>query len=267
MPRNQETTNTGDQVQPSAEDWFRAGTTDPAGRAPVTQDPDEPDATGDQPGVPAADVIAAPADAPLPSGPADEPLAAGLARRPLMAVPDTDAAAREEDRRLAGSPADTGSTESNGVPPVEGEWVAGPRGPGHAAAAPGLASASPAPGQPEPTEPREPLESPAQPGTPAEAAPAPGGSHAGAGAPLLTDQDGLRARWLQIQFGFIDDPRASVAEAAGFVGEVTSMLMTAVQDRERSLRGAWDSSGDPDTEKLRNVLREYRSFFEFLTRL
>jgi hypothetical protein len=41
------------------------------------------------------------------------------------------------------------------------------------------------------------------------------------------------------------------------------VLVSAVQERERSLRGGWDG-GSADTEGLRNALREYRSFFERL---
>jgi hypothetical protein len=58
-----------------------------------------------------------------------------------------------------------------------------------------------------------------------------------------------------------------VTAAAAFVGEITSAIVTAVQDRERHLRGAWDSNGDTDTETLRNALRDYRTFFELLTKL
>jgi hypothetical protein len=129
--------------------------------------------------------------------------------------------------------------------------------------------ASTATEQPDLPGPREPLESSAEPGPLAGRPGAGAGTAAGtaAGAPLLTGQAGLRERWLQIQSGFIDDPRASVTEAAGFVGEITSTIVTAVQERERGLRGAWDGNDDADTESLRNALREYRTFFELLTRL
>ena len=58
-----------------------------------------------------------------------------------------------------------------------------------------------------------------------------------------------------------------MTEAAGFVGEITTTIVTAVQERERSLRGAWDTDRDADTESLRNAIREYRTFFELLTKL
>ena len=222
MPRNPETTSTGDQVEP--EDRFRTGASDPArpDRA-ATPDPEDPGVTGSQPGVTAAAVTA------------------GLAGHPLTAIPDDDAAAEPgEDRGAAGGPVDAGF---RGVPPTEGQWVAGTRDPAEVPAEAGEAS------------------------TPPGGLRAGAGAGAGAGAPLLPDQDGLRERWLQIQSGFIDDPRASVTEAAGFVGEITTTIVTAVQERERSLRGAWDTDRDADTESLRNAIREYRTFFELLTKL
>jgi len=105
-----------------------------------------------------------------------------------------------------------------------------------------------------------------QPATGAHAAPsAPGRAGAGldaAGAAFVTDADGYRASWVRIQSAFIDDPRGSVTEAADLVAQITGALVSAVRERERSLRG-WDS-GDADTEVLRNALRDYRSFFERL---
>jgi hypothetical protein len=112
-----------------------------------------------------------------------------------------------------------------------------------------------------------------QPATGAHAAPPAGtpGSAAGAdaafaaaGAAFVTDADGYRASWVRIQSGFVDDPRGSVTEAAELITRITSTLVSAVQERERTLRGTWDGSGDADTENLRNALRDYRSFFERL---
>ena len=59
---------------------------------------------------------------------------------------------------------------------------------------------------------------------------------------------------------------ASVTEAADLITQITSTLVSAVQERERSLRGGWESGG-ADTEVLRNALREYRSFFERLVKV
>jgi hypothetical protein len=144
------------------------------------------------------------------------------------------------------------------MPPPEGEWVAGQRGsqPASAPDQAGLTAAVPEqPGPPDVAATR------AGPGA------APGDLGANAGAPLVTDQDRLRQSWLRIQSGFVDDPRGSVTEAASLVAEITGTLATAVQDRERRLRGAWDGNSDADTEILRNALRDYRTFFELLIRL
>ena len=100
-------------------------------------------------------------------------------------------------------------------------------------------------------------------GTPGSAAGA-DAAFAAAGAGLVTDADGYRASWVGIQSGFVDDPRGSVTEAADLITQITNTLVSAVQERERTLRGAWDGSGNADTENLRNALRDYRSFFERL---
>ncbi len=87
-----------------------------------------------------------------------------------------------------------------------------------------------------------------------------------AGAAFVTNADGYRASWVRIQSGFVDDPHESVTEAADLVAQITGTLVSAVQERERSLRGGWDSS-NADTENLRNVLRDYRAFFERLMKV
>jgi hypothetical protein len=89
---------------------------------------------------------------------------------------------------------------------------------------------------------------------------------AAATAAFVTNGDELHADWARIQSAFVDDPRGSVSQAADLVGQVASSLVAAVQEREQTLRGAWDSQGgsDTDTEHLRTALRDYRSFFELL---
>ena len=111
-----------------------------------------------------------------------------------------------------------------------------------------------------------------RPPTGAHAAPTamtPGSAGAGldvTGAAFVADADGYRASWVRIQSGFVDDPRGSVTEAADLIARITAVLVAAVEERERSLRGGWDS-GRADTEGLRNALREYRSFFERLMKM
>ncbi|HEX4257490.1 MAG TPA: hypothetical protein VH089_20530 [Streptosporangiaceae bacterium] len=90
-----------------------------------------------------------------------------------------------------------------------------------------------------------------------------------ASAPLVSHGSELHDDWARIQSAFVDDPRGSVSQAADLVSQVTSSLVSALQEREQTLRGSWDSQGDqgPDTENLRNALRDYRAFFEMLTKV
>ena len=112
------------------------------------------------------------------------------------------------------------------------------------------------------------------PDTATPAAPVPGapgtGSTTGvqaASAALVTHGAELHDDWARIQSSFVDDPRGSVSQAADLVSQVTNSLVNALQERERTLRGAWDQQGGADTENLRNALRDYRAFFEMLIRV
>ena len=171
-------------------------------------------------------------------------------------------------------------TDNDTVP--EGEWVAGRRATAQddvgqpvpdfrdppAAATAADAGVTPVTGTDRATDTTR-LDAPA---TGAHAAPPPATSAgssaspvaAGAGATFVTNADEYRASWVRIQSGFVDDPRASVTEAANLVAQISGSLVSAVQDRERTLRGSWEGGGNADTEALRNALREYRSFFERL---
>jgi len=77
---------------------------------------------------------------------------------------------------------------------------------------------------------------------------------------LFPDTADLRSQWQQIQFMFVDDPRASVTEAADVIGQVAVKLQEAIQERQRSLRSRWDGGTQADTEVLRETLRMYRAF-------
>jgi hypothetical protein len=77
---------------------------------------------------------------------------------------------------------------------------------------------------------------------------------------LLPDSADLRSQWQQIQFMFVDDPRASVTEAADVVEQVAAKLQEAIRERQRSLRGRWEGGTQADTETLRETLRMYRAF-------
>jgi hypothetical protein len=76
-----------------------------------------------------------------------------------------------------------------------------------------------------------------------------------------SEANALRARWDDIQVGFVDEPRRAVAEADALVATAMSRL-TEVFTRERQrLEQPWERGEDASTEDLRLALRRYRSFF------
>jgi hypothetical protein len=95
---------------------------------------------------------------------------------------------------------------------------------------------------------------------------------------LIPDAETYTAQWQQIQFKFVDNPRASVTEAADIVAQVTTKLEAAIQERQRaieerqraiteqqrSLRGRWGEGTNADTETLRETLRMYKTFLDQL---
>jgi hypothetical protein len=95
---------------------------------------------------------------------------------------------------------------------------------------------------------------------------------------LIPDAADFTAQWQQIQFKFVDDPHASVMEAADVVAQVTAKLeaaiqerqraieasQQAIQERQRSLRGRWGEGTEADTETLRETLRMYKAFLDQL---
>ena len=95
---------------------------------------------------------------------------------------------------------------------------------------------------------------------------------------LIADTALYTKQWQQVQFKFVDDPRASVTEAADIVTQVTARLEAAIQERQRaieerqraiaeqqrSLRGRWGEGTSADTEALRETLRMYRTFLDQL---
>jgi hypothetical protein len=95
---------------------------------------------------------------------------------------------------------------------------------------------------------------------------------------LIPDAETYTAQWQQIQFKFVDDPRASVTEAADIIAQVTARLEAAIQERQRAieerqrviteqqrtLRGRWGEDTNADTETLRETLRMYKTFLNQL---
>jgi hypothetical protein len=111
---------------------------------------------------------------------------------------------------------------------------------------------------------------------PAGAAPAaavpsvavPGAPDAGPGrespaASDSADSGGPAGRWPDIQAMFVDDPRASVEQAAGLVDDCVEALVVSVKERQHALLSDWQGTGT-DTEQLRTALQRYRAFWSRL---
>lgn len=92
--------------------------------------------------------------------------------------------------------------------------------------------------------------------------------------PLLDSTASLRESWQRIQAEFVDDPQASVREAAGIVSDLTETVVSTIQRREQLIRSSWEGNGSgvpgthgTDTELLRTTFRRYRALFDQLTEL
>jgi len=93
---------------------------------------------------------------------------------------------------------------------------------------------------------------------------------ADAEGPLVAATGELRAGWQRIKAGFVDNPRGSVAEAAGLVEEAGEMLIAELRERQQRIRDSWDNDWDSDgpardTESLRLALLSYQSLFDRLS--
>jgi hypothetical protein len=97
-------------------------------------------------------------------------------------------------------------------------------------------------------------------------APDAGTADATAAGPLLAadDAEGFRARWTDVQTGFVDAPRQAVERADELVAEVMQHLARTFTDERRRLEGHWDRGDEVSTDDLRTALQRYRSFFERL---
>jgi hypothetical protein len=81
--------------------------------------------------------------------------------------------------------------------------------------------------------------------------------------PLFSEQDGaqLRARWDQVQAGFVDEPRGAVERADALVAEAISKLAEGFARTRGELDRQWKQGDQVSTEDLRVSLQRYRSFF------
>jgi hypothetical protein len=69
--------------------------------------------------------------------------------------------------------------------------------------------------------------------------------------------------WSEVQAMFVDDPHASIEQAAGLVDDRVEELIRSVRERQRSMQSAWQAD-DAGTEELRVALQHYRSFWTSL---
>lgn len=78
-----------------------------------------------------------------------------------------------------------------------------------------------------------------------------------------TERD-FRAKWQDIQTGFVDEPRQAVERADELVAQLMQRLAQSFSDQRSGLERQWEQAEKVSTEDLRLALRRYRSFFERL---
>ena len=78
------------------------------------------------------------------------------------------------------------------------------------------------------------------------------------------ESEGFRARWTDVQTGFVDAPRRAVEQADALVAELMQHLAKSFADERGRLEGQWDRGEDIPTDDLRTAFQRYRSFFERL---
>ena len=78
------------------------------------------------------------------------------------------------------------------------------------------------------------------------------------------EADSYRARWLDIQSSFVDEPGESVEQADLLVAEVIRQLAVTFASKRSKLDPDLVDGVDNSTEDLRMAFRRYRSFFDRL---
>jgi hypothetical protein len=86
------------------------------------------------------------------------------------------------------------------------------------------------------------------------------------GGDLFADDElaGLRARWDNVQAGFVDDPRECVHKADSLVSDVVEQLTSGFAAARARLEEQWARGEQASTEDLRVALTQYREFFQRL---
>jgi hypothetical protein len=77
----------------------------------------------------------------------------------------------------------------------------------------------------------------------------------------------FRARWDQVQFSFVDDPKRAVREGDELVAQVMKCLAQSFSQERTRLEQELGQNDAGSTENLRMALRRYRSFFHRLLSL
>lgn len=92
------------------------------------------------------------------------------------------------------------------------------------------------------------------------------GAGVSSAGPLLAgnDAEAFRARWTDVQNGFVDAPRQAVEEADGLTAELMQHLARTFADERARLEAQWDRGDEISTDSLRTAFQRYRSFFERL---
>lgn len=79
--------------------------------------------------------------------------------------------------------------------------------------------------------------------------------------------DAFRAKWKEVQVGFVDDPRRAVAHADELVAQVMKSLAESFAGQRSRIEQEVGQGEEVSTENLRVALTRYRSFFERLLSL
>jgi hypothetical protein len=192
---------------------------------------DEDRVAGEAPPAGAATVdIGAPSDA-------DDEAAAVLVVEEDIEVVEEDVEVEDEDARERAAP-ETGD-----------------------AAGDGQAGMTPAPATPAPSP--ETGDAAASPDTATAMAPAGATPALRPGALLAVDAEAVRRQFIDIQAGFVDEPRQAVEQAGDLVEELHRKVMESLQAERGQLSDALDAE-QPSTEDLRQALRAYRAYVDRL---
>jgi hypothetical protein len=93
-------------------------------------------------------------------------------------------------------------------------------------------------------------------------------SRAGSDAsrPLIAEanREEFVARWKEVQFRFVEEPRSAVQDADGLVAEVMQKVAQMFADERATLESQWSQGDQVSTEDLRLAFRRYREFFDRL---